>query len=513
MRHEWLLENQTSLHFFGFLVLFSSPQYLPPPHVEEATGVFVLSPAVCIKHHDIFFQIYTIFVGSLYFKMQKITHFLVAGVAVFAATCLAQQPLIYDSDYGPFIDDVFALGLLANSDDLVDMQLIVATSEQPELSAKCMQAQLSLSGIDDIPVAVGASFPPYEERGSVCAIPGIMGFAMEPQCNEYAGEEAIPNGIEHMGQMIMESGRDDWWYLVVGGQSSLRALIEQFPEAAAKIDTLVVMAGNWCADFEPYPGVMAPTDETNIGCDPAAANFVLDANNVKFNNVYYVPVVMADEIGGEDYAVFVDAAESGLSPAANATLAWYKIWTEASRADENLLVHAEAMAYDPATESTPQFDPVAVMLTLELLSNSCDGEPRISLFETTIHHYETGEEGLQPFPDAPRSAFSMHAGNIDTSKLPGQCPNITEFTFDPATTPEAEYPIQVALGYTSEEAKAAVYREMALRMAGQRILCTDLESSEEEIPDEGDEEVSSSITKQFSLAFMFAMLVASAIIV
>lgn len=30
---------------------------------------------------------------------------------------IGKQPIIYDTDYGPFIDDVFALGLLANSDD------------------------------------------------------------------------------------------------------------------------------------------------------------------------------------------------------------------------------------------------------------------------------------------------------------------------------------------------------------------------------------------------------------
>jgi hypothetical protein len=47
-----------------------------------------------------------------------------------------------------------------------------------------------------------------------------------------------------MANMITESGRDDWWYIVVGGQTCLKALIENYPEAASKIDTLIVMAGN-----------------------------------------------------------------------------------------------------------------------------------------------------------------------------------------------------------------------------------------------------------------------------
>lgn len=81
----------------------------------------------------------------------------------------AQQPLIYDSDHGPFIDDIFALGLLLNSADLIDMQLVLGTSEQPELSATCIAAQIKMSGMEGmVPVAMGEELPPYEDRGSVC---------------------------------------------------------------------------------------------------------------------------------------------------------------------------------------------------------------------------------------------------------------------------------------------------------------------------------------------------------
>jgi hypothetical protein len=100
-------------------------------------------------------------------------------------------------------------------------------------------------------------------------IPGILGFGIEPACraafNDTAAEPAdilIEDGVAYAANLLMESDRDDWWYLVVGGQTSLQRLILEYPEAAAKIDTLIVMAGNWCADFEPYPDVMAPTDET-----------------------------------------------------------------------------------------------------------------------------------------------------------------------------------------------------------------------------------------------------------
>lgn len=175
--------------------------------------------------------------------LSSVKTYLAALLLVAPFCSAAKQPLIFDSDYGPFIDDVFALGLLVNSLDLVDLKLVLATSDRPELSATCIAAHLELSGHSEIEVAVGSPFPDYSERGSVCAIEGILGFAMEPECNAYTGLPPIENGVEYMANMIMDSGRDDWWYLVVGGQSSLRALIETYPEAAAKVDTVIVMAG------------------------------------------------------------------------------------------------------------------------------------------------------------------------------------------------------------------------------------------------------------------------------
>jgi inosine-uridine nucleoside N-ribohydrolase len=158
--------------------------------------------------------------------------------------------------------------------------------------------------------------------------------------------------------------------------------------------------------------VMAPTDETNIGRDPAAANYVLDGNNVHFNNVYYVPVVVADEIGGEDYSRIVEAANGGEASAA-ATLEFYKKWSEAGRADVDLLIHLEAMTYDPETESTPQFDACAIMLALELLADS-SCEDRLAVYDfDAVHFLEAGDDGLAAFLDGSRSTFSLHGGGQD----------------------------------------------------------------------------------------------------
>jgi hypothetical protein len=67
--------------------------------------------------------------------------------------------------------------------------------------------------------------------------------------------------------------------------------------------------------------------------------------------------------------------------------------------------------------------------------------------------------------------------------LPEQCPSMTNFTFNVSDTPEMEYPVHVALGFTSPEAKAAVYSDMARRMAGEKILCGVVSPEEEEMDD------------------------------
>lgn len=134
--------------------------------------------------------------------------------------------------------------------------MVITTSEQPELSAKCVWKHIQLSELDyEIPVVIGRELPPYEVRAGVCGIPDLVGFALEDECQDVnaAAANLTLDGVAAMAEMIMESGRDDWWYIVVGAQTTLKALIEEYPEAASKIDTVIAMGGKgerWGSDFQ-----------------------------------------------------------------------------------------------------------------------------------------------------------------------------------------------------------------------------------------------------------------------
>jgi hypothetical protein len=222
--------------------------------------------------------------------------------------------------------------------------------------------------------------------------------------------------------------------------------------------------------FDPYPDVSAPTDETNIACDIGAANFVQDMTVSPFDRIVYVPVEMADEIGGDDYIKIVQAGESGANLGAKATIDFYRSWSAAGRADENLLIHLEALAYDPETESTPQFDPCAIMVAMQLLDDdSCEDRASIIDVPGGVKFLEAGKGAS--FPDSPRSGFSLLPEGFDVAMLPMECPALTPYRFDPSATEAKEMPVSIAFGYTSPEAKASFYAEMASRMAGETITC------------------------------------------
>jgi len=429
-----------------------------------------------------------------------------------------QSPTILDTDYGSFIDDIFAVGLLLQSTDVLDPKLILTTSEEPEWSANCVLEQISRSDLGfDVPVAIGETLPPYSERGTVCGVPGLVGFALHDTCAEPSADpdrqQPIPNGVEHVAQMLEKSERTDWTYIAIGGQTSLQKLIRHHPETLSKIENLVVMGGNWCTGYDPYPGIPSPTGETNIGCDMAAANFVLEAAGVAiqrkqhFPAIHYVPLVTVNVLSGYDYSLITDAASKAnnnphYNKAAEATIGFYKAWSASARNTPGILVHKEAMTFDPSTESTPQFDAVAVLVAIDIVRDATSARVIQHDFNDGVHFVTNQEaEVATEHPEffkgkQPQAAFSLWSGDEESLKekigrnisnnedkngnsISNRCQDLTPYHFDPSIakpfslkekgkwvshTPPAG--IRVALGFVSQETEKDFFHEMALRISG-----------------------------------------------
>ena len=405
---------------------------------------------------------------------------------------------------------VFAVGLLVQSTDVLDPKLILTTSEEPVWSANCVSEQIARSNLNfHLPVAIGETLPPYSERGSVCGVPGLVGFALHDTCAKHRKDLPlpIPNGVEYTATMLEESDRDDWTYIAIGGQTSLQKLIRNHPEVLSKIRNIVAMGGNWCTGFEAYPDLMAPTDETNIGCDMAAANFVLEAaakaaqNQEHFPAIHYVPLVTVNRLTGDDYALITDAAlpsESNphYNAAAQATIDFYKAWSISARSTPGILVYKEAMTFDPETESTPQFDAVAVMVAMEISRGTSSDRVAQRRFANGVHFVTNQEAALakenpeffkgNPAPAAytlwsGHEAFledKFESGENNISPFSGRCQGLTPHHFDPTIVPPSStlygtqirtlppVAIQVALGFVSQDTEKEFFHEMALRISG-----------------------------------------------
>jgi hypothetical protein len=100
-----------------------------------------------------------------------------------------------------------------------------------------MTRQLALSEKFEVPVAVavGAPFPAIKKIGGACGIPGALRYIVEEESPmPILTKAVINNDVKYMANMIMESGIDNWWYLVIGGRSSLKSLIKLYPDTLAK---------------------------------------------------------------------------------------------------------------------------------------------------------------------------------------------------------------------------------------------------------------------------------------
>ena len=415
-----------------------------------------------------------------------------------------------------FFTTVFAVGLLLQSTDVLDPRLILTTSEEPEWSANCVTEQIARSDLGfAIPVAIGETLPHYSERGTVCGVPGLVGFALKEHCAEHPSQHLPPpisDGVEHAAAMLMESNRNDWTYIAIGGQTSLQKLIRDYPEALSNIRNLVVMGGNWCVGFEAYPDVPTPTAETNIGCDMAAANFILEAaaeathHQRHFPAIHYVPIATVNVLSGDDYSMITDAASQvhnnpNYNKAAHATIDFYHAWSASARSNPALLIHKEAMTFDPSTESTPQFDAVAVMVAMDIARGASSARVAQHEFANGVHFVTNREAAVandhpeffrgKPAP----AAYSLWSGdevslndkvgsgrssnnNSNNDPISARCQGLTPHHFDPSIAPPfssslykagrriPRVAIRVALGFVSQETEKHFFHEMALRISG-----------------------------------------------
>ena len=180
---------------------------------------------------------------------------------------MAPRPLVIDTD--PGIDDAVAI-LLALASPEVDLRLVTTVHGNVELAQTTENALrvLHLAGRSDVPVAAGARsslvHPQPERAGHVHGTEGLGGVQLPPSPATADPRPAVVALAE-----LLESSPEPVTVAAIGPLTNLALLLAVYPDAAARIDRLVVMGGS-----AGRGGNVTAAAEFNAWSDPEAAQAV-----------------------------------------------------------------------------------------------------------------------------------------------------------------------------------------------------------------------------------------------
>ncbi|MGY1727727.1 nucleoside hydrolase [Geodermatophilus sp. SYSU D01062] len=180
----------------------------------------------------------------------------------------APRPLVIDTD--PGIDDALAI-LLALASPEVDLRLVTTTHGNVDVAQTTENALrvLHLAGRSDVPVAAGAAeslvFPQPERAGHVHGAAGLGGVELPPSP---AAVDPRP-AVVALAELLLAS-EEPVTVAAIGPWTNVALLLATYPEAAERIDRLVLMGGS-----AGRGGNVTAAAEFNVWSDPEAAARVL----------------------------------------------------------------------------------------------------------------------------------------------------------------------------------------------------------------------------------------------
>ena len=177
-------------------------------------------------------------------------------------------PVLIDCDPGH--DDAIALLLALASPELQLLGVTTVSGNQtlPKTTANAIRV-LDFVGRDDVPVAAGADRPLVRERFVAAYVHGESG--LEGPDLPPPAREALPaHAVDFLAERIVGSA-DAVTLVPVGPLTNVALLLARYPEAAERLDRIVLMGG---AIAE---GNVTPAAEFNIWADPEAARRVFES--------------------------------------------------------------------------------------------------------------------------------------------------------------------------------------------------------------------------------------------
>jgi pyrimidine-specific ribonucleoside hydrolase len=244
--------------------------------------------------------------------------------------------LVIDTD--PGIDDAMAL-LLAVASPEVDLRLVTTVHGNAELAQTTENALrvLHLAGRSDVPVAAGARdslvYPQPERAGHVHGIGGLGGVELPVSPATLDPRPAVVALAD-----LLTRSTSPVTVAAIGPLTNIALLLAVYPDAAARIDRLVLMGGS-----AGRGGNVTGAAEFNAWADPEAAQavFASEVPTVMVGLDVTVPTVLGPA------GIARIAAAGPIGATAAAILARYVAHSRAAYGTDGVVVH-DALAVTEA---------------------------------------------------------------------------------------------------------------------------------------------------------------------
>jgi len=181
-----------------------------------------------------------------------------------AAQVASPEKVIFDTDIGDDIDDVFALGIALASPELKIVGITSAWGDTA-LRARMIDRVLCETGRSDIPVLIGVATHRADAAEFSQAPWAKAGLPHRPHGNDDAVAFILDQARLHPGEITL---------IAVAPLTNIGAAIDRDPATFRKLKRVVLMGGSVLRgyDAENAPGVPTqPMAEYNIAMDPPAA--------------------------------------------------------------------------------------------------------------------------------------------------------------------------------------------------------------------------------------------------
>eukprot|EP01052_Picozoa_sp_SAG31_P041227 SAG31_NODE_6193_length_2128_cov_5.134056_1_plen_472_part_00 len=274
-----------------------------------------------------------------------------------AATPGTQIATIFDSDFGSFMDDSFALAYALGSPELrIELAIAVGgLGQNPKKRARCLGRHLREAGRGHVLLAAG---PPA---------PGPDIYSLENWGADYVLEDHPGGFVEDAAaaaaQLVRRQaavGQQVVW-VVLGPSTAVANFSDRFPELRQFVK-VVAMGVSVCSGVTLPWGPNSPWPVTNELQNVGAANEVIRAH-WGGGPVLFAPLQTSSQVvvDDADYVQIVDASKQRATSPGLATLldSYRSWWTESMSAPDN---GAEAATVNPETVSVEIFDGLAVYL-------------------------------------------------------------------------------------------------------------------------------------------------------